>query len=88
SHGDVMVAQQQLRQVLAEAKRLGYFDLECEARLALAELQLRSGSASARSQLSSLAADARSRGFNLIAQHAEKTLSSTSAAVAVNRNLH
>ena len=77
-----------LRRVSAGAKRLGYYNLECEARLALAEQQMRTNSAQTRPQLAALAADARSRGFNLIARRAENSLTSTGNTLAVNRSAH
>jgi len=74
--------------VSADAKRLGYYNIECEARLALAELQMRTNSSQTRSQLSALAADARAHGFTLIARRAENSLTSTANTLAANRSAH
>jgi eukaryotic-like serine/threonine-protein kinase len=79
-------AMQLLRRASADAKRLGYYNLECEARLAWAELQMRTNSSQTRPQLSALAADARAHGFNLIARRAENALTSTANTLAVNRS--
>jgi len=81
-------ALQLLRRVSADAKRLGYYNIECEARLALAELQMRTNSSQTRSQLSALAADARAHGFTLIARRAENSLTSTANTLAANRSAH
>jgi tetratricopeptide (TPR) repeat protein len=79
-------AQQALRRVAAEAKRLGYYHFECEARLALAELQARTNTAQSRSQLAALATEARDRGFQLMAHRAEAVLSSSTNVLANNRS--
>jgi hypothetical protein len=67
-------AQQKLRGVSADARKIGYFNLECEARLVMAELLMRTNTASATAQLSTLAADARSHGFTHIVRRAERIL--------------
>ena len=63
-------ARQQLRYALATARRLGYYNLECDARLALSELQLKVNPALGRSLLTQLADDAHHRGLELIARKA------------------
>ena len=65
-------ARQQLRSAISTTKRLGYYDLECEARLALAEAELKNSGASARTQLSALSREARNHGMQLIAKSAER----------------
>jgi eukaryotic-like serine/threonine-protein kinase len=60
-----------LQQVLRDARQNGYFGLELETRLALAQLAKRSGqTASAQTQLASLKAAATARGFGRIARQA------------------
>ena len=65
-------ALQKLKAVAAKAKRLGYFDLECEARLALGEASMEIGAPAGRMELSTLADEARDKGYMLVAQKAER----------------
>jgi thioredoxin-like negative regulator of GroEL len=60
-----------LQQVLRDARQNGYFGLELETRLALAELAKKSGqSASAQTQFAGLKAAATVKGFGRIARKA------------------
>jgi len=60
-----------LQQLLRDARQNGYFGLELETRLALAQLAKRSGeTASAQTQLASLKTAATARGFGRIARQA------------------
>jgi DNA-binding winged helix-turn-helix (wHTH) protein/tetratricopeptide (TPR) repeat protein len=61
----------QLRSVAATAKRLGYYQLGCEARLELGELELKNHMPRAHSQLAELAHDAHQHGLELMAHKAE-----------------
>jgi len=81
-------ARQQLRYVLATAKRLGYYNLECEARLALSELELRANPALGRSLLTPLADDAHHRGLELMARKAIAAGKSVVAADAASGPIH
>jgi tetratricopeptide (TPR) repeat protein len=65
----------ELRSISLRAKKLGYYLLECKARIALGESELKTNATAARSQLAAVSSDARSRGFELLARHAELTLS-------------
>lgn len=65
-------AAQQLRQIEGRAHRLGFYDLECEARLALGEVELSTNPLQARQHLRELASDARTRGMELVARRAEE----------------
>lgn len=56
--------------VIATARQLGYYQLECEARLALGELDVRDDASGARSQLAELARNARAHGLTLVARKA------------------
>jgi tetratricopeptide (TPR) repeat protein len=78
-------ALRRLRSVITTTNRLGYYKLECEARLALAELEMKINSSAGRKHLSTLATEARGRGLELLARHAESVISS-GTAVAENRS--
>lgn len=80
---------QELRSTVATAKKLGYYNLEGEARVALAELDMKSSQNPARAQLSSLATEAHSRGLELLAQKAEQVLNrQPEREVAANNSSH
>ncbi len=76
----------ELRSLSLQSKKLGYFNLECDARLALGEAQLRTGGSAGRSELVSLASDARTHGFELVARRAETALSGTGAVAALQKS--
>src|SRR6185295_5229090 len=67
-------ARKQLQSVIAGARRLGYFSLACEARLALGELDLQSGSSLGRAELEALAQETHARGLELISRKAASLL--------------
>ncbi len=77
-------ASRRLQAVIASANRLGYYKLECEARLALGELEMKIIPALGQKRLKVLASESRSRGLELVARQAAGAMSS-SAAVAENR---
>jgi DNA-binding winged helix-turn-helix (wHTH) protein/ATP/maltotriose-dependent transcriptional regulator MalT/TolB-like protein len=72
-----------LQSVIATAKRLGYYNLEHEAQLALGELQLKINSSVGHKQLKALASETRSHGFELLARQAENALSSSMGVAQV-----
>jgi tetratricopeptide (TPR) repeat protein len=65
-------ARQQLRSAIATARKLGFYEIECEARLTLAEVELRANPAVARSQLEALDKETRERGLELISRKARQ----------------
>jgi len=75
-----------LNSAIATAKRLGYYNLESEARLALGQLELRINSSLGNKQLKALAAETRNRDYELVARHAEEAISGGSTVVAENRS--
>jgi DNA-binding winged helix-turn-helix (wHTH) protein/tetratricopeptide (TPR) repeat protein len=84
---DSASAFRRLNSVIATAKRLGYYDLESEARLALGQLELKIDSSLGHKQLKALAAETRNRGYELVARNAEEAMSS-GTVVAENRSTH
>jgi tetratricopeptide (TPR) repeat protein len=87
SKTDLVAAQQRLESVVTNAGRLGYHDLEYEARLELAELRLKTNSSLAHKQLTALALEARSLGLELLARRAESA-QSNGAIEAANHSAH
>ena len=74
-----------LQSIIATADRLGYYKLECEARLALGELELKINSPVGERHLKALATETRDRGLELLARHAQQA-ASTGTAVAETRS--
>ncbi len=74
-----------LNSTIAKAKKLGYYQFECEARMAMGEWQMKANAATGRSQLMSLATEARNHGLELLARQAEQLASSTPNVVAEKR---
>ena len=68
-------ASQQLRSAIATARKLGYYQIECEARLALAETELKANPALGRAQLESLEHEAHERGLELLSRKAQLLVS-------------
>jgi tetratricopeptide (TPR) repeat protein len=77
----------QLHSTISTAKHLGYYQIECEARLALGELELKFNSSLGRKHLAELAAETRSHDFELLARQAEGAIAS-GPVVAENRSTH
>lgn len=80
-----LAAARRLQAVSATADRLGYYNIECQARLTLGELEVRLNPSLGRKHLTVLAAETRSRGLELLARQAEGAISSDTA-VAENRS--
>jgi ATP/maltotriose-dependent transcriptional regulator MalT len=62
---------QRLHTVIASARGLGYYQLECEARLALAEVEMKTDPALSRSQMETLAQETHQRGLDLLSHKAQ-----------------
>lgn len=82
--GQVAAARQTLHAVIATAAKLGYYNVECEARLALGELELKANPSIGHRQLTTLASETHERGLELLAHQAQSAIAS-GAAVARNR---
>lgn len=80
-----LVAVQDLHSTIATAHRLGYYQIECEARIALGEFELQTNSSAGRQHLTALATETRSRGLALLAREAEDALASGLDVVAGKR---
>jgi hypothetical protein len=78
---------EQLRTTISTAKRLGYYRIECEARLALAELELRFNPSLGRKQLTDLAAETRNHHLELLARQSQAAIN-TASVVAETPSAH
>jgi tetratricopeptide (TPR) repeat protein len=76
---DLAAARRQIESAASTAKKLGYYTLECEARLLLAELDRKTDASSAGAHLTALELETRDRGLLLLSQKAA-SLNNTSLA--------
>jgi DNA-binding winged helix-turn-helix (wHTH) protein/Tfp pilus assembly protein PilF/TolB-like protein len=74
SKPDLSDPRRKLQNVLSTARRLGYYGIDCDARLALAEMELHDDPRAARSQLALLAQQAHDRGLDLVSRKAVQLL--------------
>jgi ATP/maltotriose-dependent transcriptional regulator MalT len=70
-HAMVSSSIQKLRSLIASAKKLGYYEMECEARLDVAEAELRIDPARARSQLEILEKETHTWGLEFLSHKAQ-----------------
>jgi len=70
-HSALDAARQQLLSAIVTARKLGYYQIECEARLALGEAELKANSASGRLQLETLEKETHERGLELFSRKAQ-----------------
>ncbi len=75
-------ARHELRATQETARKLGYFNLECEARLALGELELKANPALGRSVLKDLSDEASGRGMLLVSRKANDLMVSANVVAA------
>ena len=75
-------ARQQLRSAIATAKKLGYYQIECEARLALGEAELKASPTSGRSHLETLEKETHERGLELLSRKARLLVSASQSSPA------
>ncbi len=80
-------ASEQLHSTISIAKHLGYYQIECEARLALGELELKVNASAGRKLLTELAEETHSRNLELFAHQAQAALGG-GAVLAENRSVH
>ncbi|HEV2499659.1 MAG TPA: tetratricopeptide repeat protein [Terriglobia bacterium] len=76
---DLSDPRRKLQNALSSARQLGYYGIECDARLALAELDLRTAPVAARKQLVLLAEQTHARGLNLVSNKAAQLLKLSSS---------
>jgi DNA-binding winged helix-turn-helix (wHTH) protein/tetratricopeptide (TPR) repeat protein len=79
-HVALAAARQQLRSTIATAKKLGYYQIECEARLARGETELKVNPAVGRSQLETLEKETHERGLELLSRKARLLLSANQSS--------
>ena len=77
-------AQQELKSAIATARKLGYYNVEIEGRLALGQLQLKTNPIAGRALLTTLVSETQDRGLALMSRHAKEALVSSSSVVADN----
>jgi DNA-binding winged helix-turn-helix (wHTH) protein/tetratricopeptide (TPR) repeat protein len=77
-------ARSELRSTVTTSKTLGYYKIECQARLALDRLEMQEKDPYAKRRLTALATEARAHGLELISRQAEQTMDSHSAALAAS----
>jgi len=78
---------EQLHSTISTAKHLSYYQIECEARLALGEIELKVNTSLGRKHLTELASETHSRNFELLTHQAQTALVG-GAVVADNRSIH
>jgi len=79
SKPDLSMPRRELQAASLTARRMGYFGIECDARLALGELEMRLTPATAHSHLHNLAGQAHAQGFDLVSRKAAKLQNSSAS---------
>ena len=83
--GKRLATVRRLQAVIATANRLGYYNIECQARLVLGDLEMKLNPSLGRKHLTILATETRRRGLELLARQADGAIAS-STPVAENRS--
>jgi DNA-binding winged helix-turn-helix (wHTH) protein/tetratricopeptide (TPR) repeat protein len=81
-HLALATARQKLRPAMATARKLGYYQIECEARLALAVADLKANPARGRPQLEMLEKETHERGLELLSRKARLLVSADQSSPA------
>ena len=81
-HLALATARQKLRPAIATARKLGYYQIECEARLALAVADLKANPARGRPQLEMLEKETHERGLELLSRKARLLVSADQSSPA------
>lgn len=81
---NLVAARTRLNAAITTAKKLGHYDLECEARLVRGQLEAKIDPQTARIQLTTLASDSRSHGFELMAHQAEQAVAFSATSTAAD----
>jgi ATP/maltotriose-dependent transcriptional regulator MalT len=81
---NLVAARTRLNAAITTAKKLGHYDLECEARLVRGQLEAKIDPRTARIQLTTLASDSRSHGFELMAHQAEQAVAFSATSTAAD----
>lgn len=79
----IVEARQTLHAVIATAAKLGYYSIECEARLVLGELELKPNPSVGHRQLTALISETHDRGLELMSRQAKNAIAA-SGVVARN----
>lgn len=87
SKSTLAMAHQRLQSVIGTAGRLGYRNVEFEARLAQAEMELKTDPSQAHKHLTALASETHGMGLELLAHQAERAISNGTFE-AENRSAH
>ena len=71
NHSATLLTQRRLATIIDEAERRGFFGVELDARLALAEIEMKTGQTFvARTHLAAIETDAKAKGYDLVARRA------------------
>jgi hypothetical protein len=81
-HAGLAAAVHRLRSVIASSKKLGYYQIECEARLALAEAELRTDPAAGSSRLKILEKGTHERGLEFLSRKAQLLAADSQSSVS------
>ncbi len=84
AEGNNSAARRELRLAAATAKKLGYYTLECEARLTLGQLDMEANAGLGRTRLTAVASEARGGGLEFLARRADEAVRGSGMVAAVS----